>query len=229
MSVMAENAGNAPNHSLLYAHHDDIFLICGVFMSASIWDIHYSLFILSESHSPLILTGAILFRMNRLYVCTHVWTMNTTVHEKAFPPCLLLYTNSARTLALSLYHVPYKHVLAVCSWPPSREWGSSGCLFMSSRPLPYKHSTSGPPMGRQWLATPGWQADPHPLGGSGLVCKVGRQWQATTEPTLLSLCLPLCLLMFHFTGFRGEQPTSSRHSPNLSCTGSASSLIWLAG
>ena len=35
----------------------------------------------------------------------------------------------------------------------------------------YKHSTSGPLVVRQRLATTGQQADPHPLGGTGSVCK----------------------------------------------------------
>ncbi len=76
--------------------------------------------------------------------------------------------------------------------------------------FPYKHSTSGPPAGHQWLVTPGWQADSHPLGGSGSVCKAGHL-QATTEPILLSSCPPLCLLMFQFTGFGG--PTADLKLP----------------
>ena len=148
MSVMAENAGNAPNHSLLYAHHDDIFLICGVFMSASIWDIHYSLFILSESHSPLILTGAILFRMNRLYVCTHVWTMNTTVHEKAFPPCLLLLTTHARSLSHCITYPTNMFWLCVVGLPAGS--GAAAAAYL----CPAGHCpTNIAPAARRWAAS----------------------------------------------------------------------------
>ena len=52
---------------------------------------------------------------------------------------------------------------------------------------------------------------------------------ATSEPTLLSSCPPLCLLMFSFNGFGGQQPTSSHHSADSSNTGLASSLLPLAG
>ena len=34
----------------------------------------------------------------------------------------------------------------------------------------------------------------------------GRVRLATTEPTLLSSCMPLCLLIFHFAGFGLQQP-----------------------
>ena len=40
---------------------------------------------------------------------------------------------------------------------------------------PYKHNTGGPAEGLQRPATPGRPADPQPLGGSGVGCKVGLQ------------------------------------------------------
>ncbi len=58
-------------------------------------------------------------------------------------------------------------------------------------PPPYKHSTSGPLVGCQGLATTGWQANPHPLGGSGSVCKVGHRWAAGGRQPL---SLPFCPL-----------------------------------
>ncbi len=94
---------------------------------------------------------------------------------------------------------------------------------------PYKHRTGGPP-----AASHLWSAN-QPSATGWL--RVGLQGgppaahpqQATTEPTVLSSYPPLRLLIFHFTDFGGQQPTSSRHSANPSGTGSASGLKWLAG
>ena len=77
--------------------------------------------------------------------------------------------------------------------------------------VPYKHSTSGPPAGLQEQAATGWQVNPYPLGAQrGLQGgpPADHQQQATTEPTLVSSCPPLCLLMFCLTGFGGQQLTS---------------------
>ena len=106
---------------------------------------------------------------------------------------------------------------------------TNGYCTAYSLSAPYKHSTRGPPVGHQRLATTGQQAHFDPLGGTRVGCNVGRRWQAATEPTLLSSCPPLCLLMFHFTGFGSQQLTSSCHSANPSSTGLASSPVLLAG
>ena len=88
-------------------------------------------------------------------------------------------------------------------------------------------------MGHQRLAATAWLVDPHPLGGTGVVCTVGCQWQATnTGPTLLSSRLPLCLLMmFCFTGFGHQWPTSNHHSADsrVSCQPSITGWIVSVG
>ena len=53
--------------------------------------------------------------------------------------------------------------------------------------IPYKHSTSSPPVGCWRTATPWQPANPHPLGGTKVGCKVGCQWTAGGWPPL-SLC-----------------------------------------
>ena len=52
--------------------------------------------------------------------------------------------------------------------------------------LPYKHSTSGPLAGPWRTATPWQPASIHPLGGTGVVCKVGC-WQSASGRPPLSL------------------------------------------
>ncbi len=76
---------------------------------------------------------------------------------------------------------------------------------------PYKHSTSSPPVGLQRTATLWRPADPHPLGGAEVGCKVGLCRAAEGWPPLsllfYLLAHPMCLMICHFTGSGLQQPT----------------------
>ena len=84
----------------------------------------------------------------------------------------------------------------------------------------YQRPADRPLEGASWPSSTGW----HRAGLQGGP-RAGHHRLATPEPTLLLTCLPLSLLMFHFTGFGCQQPTSSHHSADSSSTGLASSLV----
>ena len=86
-----------------------------------------------------------------------------------------------------------------------------GSLYELVYHPPYKHSTSGPPAGLQRTATTWRPANPHPLDGTEVACKVGLQGVAGAWPPLslpfYPLGLPLCCLLFHFSGLGLQQLT----------------------